>query len=494
MKCSSTGRKCDGYVEPPPRKRRSPGPLVPREIQSPYPQNAILLYAPSIDIQGDFQERRSFHYFRSRNMSQLPGNFEPYFWDRMVLQFSHHDTVIRHSLVALSAIYEERELTTQAPNQIEPCGAYPSMQYMRAVKQLTEAISSPRVDVRIVLVSCLIFVWIDLLRDNFLSAFKHLECGLKILDDIASTTGRTINSDFEDITGSLTRSFMRLGAQASLHGNGSATSPSSFPKMLGIHTEIPRSFSSVFESRNYFDNEINAVFGKIRQVRINTRSDPDSGIILIKKISQFHMERLQLWRAANDQLVKSIPLIDLSLDKRQAFGTIYLQLYYLVLMTVLPWVESEMAFDNMYESFEKIISLSECLLESSDKTSPYVLSFDMGVISPLFTTILKCRDTRLRRRAISLLEKAPEQEGLWNRDNVLRFSKWKVAFEEKNRGDLPETSVLPEYARIYGEHSLIKLVDGKRVQIIRFYRSTGEQVDLPTPAELADLTGMGDMI
>src|SRR6266536_6710913 len=93
-RCTSTGRKCDGYKPFAPNKTKKSKDVIkcPSELAS----SSVTLYNPSVDIKGSMYQRMSFHYFQSRNIAQLPGNFEPYFWDHLVLQFSHQDPTIRH--------------------------------------------------------------------------------------------------------------------------------------------------------------------------------------------------------------------------------------------------------------------------------------------------------------------------------------------------------------------------------------------------------------
>ncbi|KAF2474349.1 uncharacterized protein BDR25DRAFT_215713, partial [Lindgomyces ingoldianus] len=110
QRCVSTGRKCDGYnppKEPTPRKtkRLKKSAVVPVPAKQAL-SALVTTYIPSVDIQASVDERRSFHYFRSRNLSSMPGNFEPYFWNIILLQFSHAFPTVQQSLIALSAIYE----------------------------------------------------------------------------------------------------------------------------------------------------------------------------------------------------------------------------------------------------------------------------------------------------------------------------------------------------------------------------------------------------
>jgi hypothetical protein len=127
-----------------------------------------------------------------------------------------------------------------------------------------------------------------------------------------------------------------------------------------------------------------------------------------------------------------------------------------------------------------------------------VLSFDMGIMPPLFFLVLKCRDIHLQRKALALLKRAPEQEGLWRRAGVVAQSEWKIGFEERGRGELPESSPLPEKARIYQERVSFGMRNGRRVPLVVFRTSS---VSLNAPPEGVEMSeemqaviGMGNMV
>ena len=112
----------------------------------------------------------------------------------------------------------------------------------------------------------------------------------------------------------------------------------------------------------------------------------------------------------------------------------------------------EMSFAEHIPGFEQILVLSEKLLNKFRFESPPPFFFDMGIISPLFFILLKCRFLQLRLKALELLRLAPEQEGIWFRDIVLKFCEWKTSMEEAGRGNQPLDSLSPESARIDQEH------------------------------------------
>jgi hypothetical protein len=126
--------------------------------------------------------------------------------------------------------------------------------------------------------------------------------------------------------------------------------------------------------------------------------------------------------------------------------------------------------------FTHLLSLIENLhLMSIPPKSSYskdssTLSFEQGIIIPLFFIILKCRHLPLRQRALELLRRAPEREGMWHRDSLLRGAETKVHVEELGRiGEGLEG--LPKSARTTRER-VIDIGDGK-VKIC-FRRSAGD--------------------
>lgn len=95
VKCTSTGRNCDGYQVFMQRTPSDPSNLVIR--------------GPNIGVVGSPKERRSFHFFQERTAPQLSGFFSGDFWERLLLQATHHEPSIRHAIIALGSLHERFE-------------------------------------------------------------------------------------------------------------------------------------------------------------------------------------------------------------------------------------------------------------------------------------------------------------------------------------------------------------------------------------------------
>lgn len=406
-----------------------------------------------MDIRGDTAQRRSFHYFRSRNFTKLPGNFEPYFWNSVMLQFSHEYPTVQQSLVALSAIYESRSEGRGGGNQWQR-HEHALRQYNKAVKTLVDYMSSRDQDPRVALISCLMFVWVELLQKNIEAGFQHLYSGMRILTSLrdSGTLKKKDSNEVErdDIYGSLSRSFTRLRIQVSIHGSTTDELAASCPLTDDSrYIPIPHTFTSIFESRICLDANFKIIFGYFRRLFDEHGADWENSplsAVMLGYTRQEHMQRLQQWHSATKRMMDNSKNVE-----KDALGYAYLQVYYtLVHMCGEVLFENEMIYDKYQASFEKMLELSEVLLRNT-RENALPLSFDMGVIPPLFFGAIKCRVYPLRMRALELLRLAPEQEGLWIRDSMVKFCEWKIPLEEAGRGNVPSTESLPESARIYRE-------------------------------------------
>ncbi|TVY80565.1 Beauvericin cluster-specific repressor BEA4 [Lachnellula suecica] len=496
-RCVSTGRKCDGYnapKEPLKKKGRKSTQLAAivlgtRQLLT----SPVDVYNPSLDIQTSLSGRRSFHYFRSRNLSSMPGNFEPYFWDNVVLKFSHLYPIVQQSLIALSAIYEEHENSDRMLKGSAISNQYVLQQYTKAVRNLVDYLSSDDQDPTVTLISCLMFVWIEFLQKNLDSGFQHLNSGLKILQDLRKSARLGVSPnggcrDKEDIFGSLNRSFTRLRVQAAIHGSPSADFTTTSTRDMETVGSIPQSFSTIFECRICLDNEFNAIFGYMRRLRDSDRYSmyAEMGDAAIDYIRVMHIRRLKQWRAATESMMEVPSPQSVSHNSE----LLYLDLYCTMVTDILETLLSdEMSFDKHLPDFEKMLTLCERLILEHPHEKPPALSFDMGVIPPLFILILKAMD---------LLRLAPEQEGMWYRDSILKFCEWKVAMEEAGRGDTPSDVFLPESARIYQEHIAEKKTRaGVSVMCINYRTCPASADDLRSvelPAHMEMMQGMGNML
>ncbi|KAI1629212.1 hypothetical protein EDD37DRAFT_604112 [Exophiala viscosa] len=469
VRCTSTGRKCEGYIDPTPIQRR---PLSPRYG---YAAKELSTYRPSLNVSGDIRECRSFQYFQSRSMQAISSYFETDFWGYLVLQISRDEPAVHHALVALSSLYEiyefnRGELETINTSAIGPRARFALQQYTKAVALLTPDVSGNRPSLQSVLISCILFVWIEFLHNDLDKALHHLQAGLRILDNVQRQASNTRIDPY------VPRLFRRLHIMGRLHGSPTSDFNSEvYNGHISSGPDVPHTFASIFEARDSLDANLDLIFRFLRRmysadfVALTMKHHPSPDPKSLECTVQYHLNNLSKWQT---EFQRCSSLFVDSSDKRQSAGVMILELQCasvtIILKTLLE--SSEMVFDQYKSVFERMVSLAECLIHNSECSGPQALSFDFGVILPLFLVTLKCRYLGIRKRAIALLKQAPDREGISHRDSCVAFAEWKVQVEERGRESLPELEPLPEFARIHSERLGTAVVNGKQVSTVRFKR------------------------
>lgn len=398
-KCINTARVCDGYVPLRERNGKSKTGNSQRTLLPIRGSPIICAVArnPSAGIDGSQDQRRGFQYYQTRKFSQMVGNFEPGFWDSIILQYSHSYNTVQQSMLALSAIYEERNIDETIPRSSRN-SEYALQQYTRAVATLSKYISMPDQNPQATLISCLLLVWVELLQRNIGVEFQHLFCGFRILEYLHET-GVISNSTqgCKDVYETLIRSFIRLKIQVSIHGvttAENATTNAAYHEMTGIEKSktIPEYFLNVTESRECLEHEFKALFTYFRQDRnkMKTHGYPRPRNLCGNDIQHAHLVRLQKWQRATAITIANNP------EEGHSCIYAYLHLYSLFVTLILSVSGSdEMEYDEHIEQFEEIVTLAEQLVQRYNVTHP--VSFEMGVIPPLFFVGIKCRVLKIRR-------------------------------------------------------------------------------------------------
>ncbi|CZR62086.1 uncharacterized protein PAC_11983 [Phialocephala subalpina] len=162
-RCTSTGRKCDGYTNMPVSRSGSrsvsPNKGMASSHSSLDPSQKIRL--PTFD---DAKQLQSFEFFINSTCTVSPVYYGADFWSTRVLQLSLSEPAIRYALCSLSTLH--RSVKAAAPNGIRVIDdenkTYSLQQYTNAVnhtqKLLAESSSGSEEMVIKGLVACILFV------------------------------------------------------------------------------------------------------------------------------------------------------------------------------------------------------------------------------------------------------------------------------------------------------------------------------------------------
>lgn len=214
IRCTSTGRTCDGYDNGvPPRNRtlkfQRSAETAKLEFIKAYQWNEALRSMRPIvcDINGTSSEKKFFRRFRllaTDGMTNHVCSFTT-FWNRVTPQISHQDEAVKHAVIALGAAYQcfalpplERCRGSNIDNGVRSASAddfthenlevFTIQQYNKSICKLQRHVgsSSPE-SIQVTLVCCLAFICIETLRGSHEAAVTHLINGLNILQSLPLT-------------------------------------------------------------------------------------------------------------------------------------------------------------------------------------------------------------------------------------------------------------------------------------------------------------------
>jgi hypothetical protein len=91
-----------------------------------------------------------------------------------------------------------------------------------------------------------------------------------------------------------------------------------------------------------------------------------------------------------------------------------------------------------------------------DSAGPTIhFAFDLGIVPPLYMVMVKCRDPKLRREALRLLEENPRREGVWDSVATTALGRWVISLEEEGarRFSISSASTSPTTTAEYESES-----------------------------------------
>ncbi|KAL3455191.1 hypothetical protein BJX64DRAFT_295277 [Aspergillus heterothallicus] len=394
--CTNTCRKCDYDLQRLPRvgvvkDNRSLQPITPEITDA-------LRWAATTD------ERRCFSYFQSQTISTLSGFFDSPLWQQVLPQWSLSDPAVYHAVIALSAVHQDLELHgLPLPGQdlqndwnrfaIDQCGRSFSLLGRRHASQ------DPRFR-EVMLLCCLLFVTTQLLRSQYDEAFQHLHCGLKILNEVKE------NPNEPPVEPCIVAAFTVLEVQSLQYGAcGILQEDDGFERQI-CTAEQPGVFLSFLEARQSLDSLLGGVF------RFLTRCGPLSEEEILADYEALQQRQIELL-SQNTQFYQSLERFCAirSFNAKDQRGADMMRLTQrsLALIIKTSLLRDETTLGHYTPEYERLISMAEEIIDKfPDRPS---VTLDIGIIPPLYSAAMWCRDYNVRRRAITVLRSWPHREG-----------------------------------------------------------------------------------
>ncbi|KAK2002529.1 hypothetical protein LX36DRAFT_678257 [Colletotrichum falcatum] len=402
LRCSRSGRVCDGY--PDPARRRSD------QLRLMRPQSLF----PDIGM----QESRALQYFCEMVSPNLPGTTDPYFWTHLVVQFSRYEPAARHSIIAISSLYEDIVRGEDNPSGVLSHQNHNNIitlrHYNAAIKELKE-IQSPG----LVLLVCILFICLEVLQGNRDAAVRHCTHGIAILAGSESASLTWVREYLVPLFRRLTTLpfFLR-------------------PKEANeLDLAIPRywlpslSFSNQSEAGVMVDDVLNQAMRLARQgFSFRVGPSPYEPIPLCLLEEQHRILCLaRQWYAMFRALESRSKVRETSLAR-----ALMLAKYRVALVWgAEAFSRTDIGYDDYDDEFRSMIDeiVEATAFEKKVSVKPRP-SFEMGFIPPLFFCAHRCRVLDLRLKALRLMKTitAP-QESIWGREGMYALARLIIEVE-----------------------------------------------------------------
>ncbi|KAK4039708.1 hypothetical protein C8A01DRAFT_46890 [Parachaetomium inaequale] len=424
------------------RRRRSAGPISSSVGDPQAPLTLFYDWASS-------DERRAFHFFQHITAPCLSGDLDGAFWRVLVLQICQSEPAVRHAVLAVSSLHEGMVQATMTPYMnAEDRNSFALYQYNRAIACLLDQMRTVDARPLVPLLTCVLFVCIELMQSKDRESLLHLEQGRQILSQLGRKSP-TRNPEIDLIKQHLVPMYTRLSLTSLMFGG----EPVEIPTPLKTLTEVPMMFETIDEVRYALYDFMDECLRFAKKTRVAKLSEIPSDQMrafekeqdyLLRKLAKFNVA-FSLYRSTKprDGLVGSISLIQ-----------IHIHTTFIWVSTALS--QHETVFDDYVDTFSAIIPLATDFINSlstpparpeqhaggpagpaptvaDTRRFAAMFTFEMYIIAPLYFVAAKCRHPMIRRAALELLRRNPtRRENLWRANVMAAIAERTMRLEEKH--------------------------------------------------------------
>ena len=373
-------------------------------------------------------EQHCLGWFIHRTATKLPGAFISNFWTTLLVQACSTEPAVLHAVLALSSAHRQEVLDASGRGlrEILHQQRMTTQQHTRAVMCLQPYFSNTTIaSIRVALISCAMFIYLEFLRGHYATGIIHLQHGLNLQGELQ----RAINAgcgalkqpiSFDD--GWIITIFTRLLVQIKLLGQH--VQLQNLPFGLSESEARTNTFHSIHHARRVLEHLLLRIFYLEDQCcSRDSLLGPD-----------FYSTWQSRQRRIQDELRSWINAYEATMEDRPytfnglgVFAYSLLHLYHAmatIMADTCVGSPNESRFDRHLSSFNTVISrcikCHKIVFQSYRRSPTYdddartTSISDMGWIPPLYYTVIKCRNRRLRLQALKLLELTPHKEGLWD--------------------------------------------------------------------------------
>lgn len=415
-------------------------------------------------------ERRSVQFFWERTRHEYGPYYVRAFFQSTAPQASQTHPAILHALVALAAQHEYMETPECQWRLGEPPDTYALRHYQKAIRSLAQPANHIHLTLEVVLASCLLLFFYDMMRYDHRASVIHLTAGMKLLEERKPIPGT--NSDRDQSIATMTK--IMEAAYFTLESGGQ-TADVLMQLMFNKTVDIPQYSSTTFsihEEKRLGGALYDWMLEFIDEIAIASANGMISEAQLAMKRNTYD----SLWLKSYIALIfyamvsKGRPKPDRAfVDAARSPGMHH---SVPVLMFWAMQMRDEMKYDGLIDQFQTVVEESRATVKAAalaartldkgsnakekektrTKAGHGFMSPSVNIIAPLYYTGIKCRDPLIRRQAISLLRACPPHpRGLWDSMLSADIAQAILNIEERGLSLVESPKDIPKSSRIVVE-------------------------------------------
>jgi cholestenol delta-isomerase len=419
----------------------------------------------------DVLEKRHFQFFRQKTVASTNSLMDSRFWDRIVLQLCHVEPAVKHIVLALSSLHQLSETMHDTDAALRH-QRYADQHYHRALSAAQGLMySSTPEDVDRVLIACVIFICFENVRGNYQASQIHASSGRAIMAQHGERLRRlSRRNDLNEIQ----QLFARLDISAMAFEVEQARYHYDMDSFLATNPNlVPDAFETVQEARAPLIDHVRwvTVFG----MQVYEAVLWDNSALPLLELERLKVrDHLRRWSSRFEHAVLQDVRASPTLVR-----TLRIWHFLMAIQIGAHFYGSELRYDAFVADYERLVVNAEevvqILAQKTDKTS---LSFELGLAIPLFSTIQRCRDPHIRRRALKAMRAGPKQEGSWGHSGAAQLAEQLMLFEEHGLGVVEVASDIPEWRRVVSVDGNVNSELGTAEMIYNIVPSQGHDEEL----------------
>ena len=508
----STGRKCDFLLSS--SKRSWEFRLGSSKLQRG-PASETLELSPTTNIRflsvftANSYEVLCIQSYQNFIAKEFSATFEIALWQRVIIQAANIEHYVRTAVIAIGALVRNRKAGYAVHRQLYEY-EYSLKQYNLAIQELNRRLDNSAHSWELAILGAFLFTAFEVIQGRDDRANMHIRSAFAILKSFPknimqnkSLNGPTPEKPFQalDIGYSnissasdvlaLFNAFSRLDPQASSFRALNSLASSQLPN-------LPSKLTDLIQAREFLLSITNAMHFIFSSATSENKTLPYTPlpVTLARDISMVQ-GALDWWFRHFSNLTSHLRIKDVKTTAIVQVLLIHHRVAQIQASTY--FFRDQSVFDLYFSEFEHIVSLGRAaaeadrILASSMKAGPCFI-FDIGMVQPIFFVARKCRDGRIRRMAIEVMEKTRRRK-VRDVQLLARVARWIITVEEegldlcngavaeeKRLHDMELDFYIPEGScRVT---TWRRRVDGspEEVSVMLSIKSGSEQVDMLIPS------------